>query len=114
MDAHHILERKLYPITGGYFLGNGAAVCDEHHWKCETTELTVEEVREAAGIKAPVLPDGFDPAARFDKWGNIVLEDGMREAGPLAKDDGMRRALTQGRFIGLLLPLTSKNKCFAP
>jgi hypothetical protein len=104
VDAHHVLERKLYPLTGGYFLGNGAAVCDAHHWKCETTELSVEEVRVAAGILAPVLPECLDAARRYDKWGNLLLDDGMREAGPLATDDGMRRALTQGRFIGLLLP----------
>ena len=26
VDAHHVLDRKLYP-DGGYYLGNGAAVC---------------------------------------------------------------------------------------
>ena len=25
-DAHHIIERRLFP-DGGYYLGNGASVC---------------------------------------------------------------------------------------
>lgn len=93
--AHHILERKLFP-DGGYYAGNGAAVCDDHHWQCETTELSVEAVRQAAGIVAWVLPPGFDPARRYDKWGNEVLRDGTRVAGPLVDDVGMKRALHQG------------------
>lgn len=103
-DAHHILERKLYPETGGYFLGNGAAVCDRHHWLCETTELSVDEVRRAAGVVAPVLPPGFEVGRAYDKWGNQVNADGTRRAGPLVHDTGMRRALRQGRLLHTLLP----------
>lgn len=38
VDAHHILERRLWP-DGGYYLNNGASVCAEHHMLCETTEI---------------------------------------------------------------------------
>jgi hypothetical protein len=103
-DAHHILERKLYPETGGYYLGNGAAVCGRHHWACETTEITVDAVRSAAGIRTPVLPPGFDASWNYDKWGNRVREDGLIIAGPLEHDTGMRRALHQGRVLQLLIP----------
>lgn len=103
VNAHHVLERKLYPETRGYFLGNGAAVCHEHHWGCETTELSVEVVREAAGIVVPVLPPGFDPNLVYDKWGNEVLADGYRIAGPLAHDDGMLKALRKGNVLELLI-----------
>ena len=103
VDAHHVLERKLFPDTGGYYLGNGAAVCETHHWQCESTERSVEEVRRAAGIEEPVLPPGFSQQAVHDKWGNEVSVDGLRRAGPLAGDVGMRRALTAGRVIHLLI-----------
>ena len=29
IDAHHIIERKLWN-DGGYYLNNGASVCEEH------------------------------------------------------------------------------------
>lgn len=103
VDAHHVLERKLF-VDGGYYLGNGAAVCDAHHWLCETTELSVEAVRAAAGIQSPVLPAGFDASKTYDKWGNELREDGCRVAGPLVEDDGMLKALTRGRARHLLIP----------
>jgi 5-methylcytosine-specific restriction endonuclease McrA len=34
VDAHHILDRKLF-ADGGYYLSNGASVCEQHHWDCE-------------------------------------------------------------------------------
>lgn len=103
VDPHHILERKLFN-DGGYYLGNGASVCDEHHWQCETTELSVEAVRQAASIRTPVLPDGFDAGTAYDKWGNVLRDDGLRDAGPMSQDDGMRRALQRGRVLHLIIP----------
>ncbi|KWA83726.1 hypothetical protein WL29_20375 [Burkholderia ubonensis] len=103
VDAHHIIERKLF-ADGGYYLGNGAAVCDAHHWQCETTELSVADVRAAAGIQSPVLPAGFDACKTYDKWGNELHEGGFRVAGPLAEDEGMLKALTRGRVRHLLIP----------
>lgn len=92
VDAHHILDRKLFP-DGGYYLDNGAAVCESDHWKCEATEYSVEQVREASGITEVVVPTGFDPMLEYDKWGNLVLESGRRRAGPLMNDDGCRKIL---------------------
>jgi hypothetical protein len=103
VDAHHILERKLF-ADGGYYLANGAAVCDEHHWQCERTQLSVEAVRTAAGISEVVLPAGFDPQARYDKWGNRVWPSGLRTWGPLQADTGARKALAQGGVRGLMMP----------
>lgn len=96
VNAHHILDRKLYP-DGGYYLGNGAAVCERHHILCETTHISVEATRLAARIEKPVLPPGFDPHKVYDKWGNIVINDGVILMGPLAKDTGCQRALTAGQ-----------------
>lgn len=103
VDAHHILERKLWP-DGGYYLANGAAVCARCHWRCETTEVSVAEVRRAAGIDLVLVPPGFTPGDEIDKWGNRVRTDGMREWGPLEMEPGARRALAAGGFLGLMLP----------
>lgn len=103
VDAHHILERKLFP-DGGYYLGNGAAVCEEHHWQCETTRLSVSQVRQAAGIQVPVLPPWCEPSSEYDKWGNRVWPSGLRTWGPLEQDVGARKALAAGGVLGRLMP----------
>lgn len=102
-DAHHILDRKLWS-DGGYYLANGAAVCARCHWRCETTEVGVEEVRRATGINQVLVPPGFTSGDELDKWGNRVRPDGMRAWGPLEMDAGARRALAAGGFLGLMLP----------
>lgn len=103
VDAHHILERKLF-LDGGYYLENGAAVCEEHHWQCELTQLSVEDVRKAAGIEQAVLPSGFAEQAVFDKWGNRIWPSGLRSWGPLEHDTGARKALAQAGVMGLMMP----------
>lgn len=92
VDAHHILDRKLF-ADGGYYLSNAASVCGPCHLKAEQTLITVEDLRAACGIERPALPDGFDPERRYDKWGNEIHKDGSRTPGPLFQDDGARKAL---------------------
>ena len=103
VDAHHILERKLF-ADGGYYVNNGAAVCEEHHLLCEQTTLSVEQVRAAARVAEAVLPEGFDPGVAYDKWGNRVWPSGLRSWGPLQNDTGARRALAAGGFLGYMMP----------
>lgn len=103
VDANHILDRKLYP-DGGYYLSNGAAVCGDCHLDCEYTRVSVGRVRQAAGITDPVLPPGFEQTAIYDKWGNRQWASGLRSAGPLEQDAGMRRALAAGGVLGQLMP----------
>jgi hypothetical protein len=103
VDAHHVLERKLF-TDGGYYLSNGAAVCAACHLACEYTQVSVEQVRCAAGITAPRLPVGLAPQHSYDKWGNRVWPTGLRSTGALAEDVGMRRALAAGGFLGILMP----------
>lgn len=103
VDAHHILDRKLWS-DGGYYLDNGAAVCEDDHWRCETTQWSLNEVRRAAGITQAVLPLGTEPNITLDKWGNRVWPSDMRSWGPLAHDTGARKALAQGGFLGRMMP----------
>ena len=100
VDAHHILDRKLF-ADGGYYLDNGAAVCEEHHLQCEFTLISVEKVREACKITHEVLPPEFAAHYVYDKWGNIENFDGTFNPGPLINDDGCLKALKRGGKIGL-------------
>lgn len=43
LDAHHIVSRKLFP-DGGYFLDNGATLCQKHHLQAEQGFLTKEQI----------------------------------------------------------------------
>lgn len=98
VDAHHIMDRKLFD-DGGYRLNNGAGVCNDCHFDCETTRIDVETVIAARGLSRPLLPAGFNPGLRYDKWGNQILENGTRLPGSLFDDDGCRRALLRGNVL---------------
>ncbi len=92
VDAHHILERRLWGECGGYFLSNGASVCATHHLDCESTFLSVEEVREKCGITKKILPPHFYDDVQYDKWGNIIEGD-RRFAGELFHDESVQKIL---------------------
>lgn len=94
-DAHHILERRLFS-NGGYYLNNGASVCELHHLECEKTNITVEQVRHACGIEErnKVIPEDFYRDVIYDKWGN-VLNSGWIHPGPLFWDESVQKILKQ-------------------
>lgn len=98
VDAHHILERRLFD-DGGYYLSNGASLCAAHHIAAEQTTLTVEDLRERANIDAPALPRHFYPDERYDKWGNIILPNGRRTKGELFSDESVQKILRLGGVI---------------
>lgn len=91
-DAHHIIERRLFP-DGGYYVNNGATVCESCHIRAEQTLITVEQLREAAGITKPVLPPHLYDDQRYDKWGNPILSSGKRVRGELFEDPSVQKAL---------------------
>lgn len=91
-DAHHILERRLWP-DGGYHLDNGATLCGECHIRAEQTVLSCEAIREAAGIERVVLPSHLYPDERYDKWGNTILASGLRLRGELFDDESVQKIL---------------------
>jgi len=100
VDAHHIIERRLWP-DGGYYLNNGASVCAEHHLACEQTRISVEAVREACGITSIVVPPHLYADHVYDKWGNPILANGMRLKGELFFDQSVQRVLEQGDALQL-------------
>lgn len=99
-DAHHIIERRLWP-DGGYYLANGASVCAEHHIKCETTEISVDDVRAACGITNIIVPPHLYVDQPYDKWGNPVLANGRRLKGDLFFDESVQKILAQGQVLDL-------------
>lgn len=100
VDAHHIIERRLWP-DGGYYLENGASVCAEHHIACEETRISVEEVRDVCGIKRIIVPPHLYADQTYDKWGNPVLANGQRLKGELFFDESVQKILRQGGALDL-------------
>ena len=96
LDAHHIIERRLWE-DGGYYIDNGATLCDEGpsgcHWAAEETKHTVEDVRRYAGIQTAILPDDMYHDLQYDKWGNVYMANGMRTKGPLFDDESVQKVL---------------------
>ncbi len=91
-DAHHILERRLFP-DGGYYLDNGASVCGPCHLLCEETKVSVEDLRIAAKITRTVLPPHLYDDQPYSKWGDPILPDGRRMRGELFFDPSVQKAL---------------------
>jgi hypothetical protein len=110
-DAHHIVERRLFPDQG-YYIDNGASVCEHHHKLCEQTVISTEQVREACGIKRVVLPPHLYPDHVYDKWGNPILEDGRRAVGELFFDESVQKILGQGGVLELFTPYVKYERTF--
>jgi RNA ligase-like protein len=92
VDAHHIVERRLWP-DGGYYVSNGASVCGPCHLKAESTELSCDELRERCGIKEILLPPHFYSDQPIDKWGNPILPNGQRLKGELFHDESVQKVI---------------------
>jgi hypothetical protein len=99
-DAHHILERRLFP-DGGYYVENGASLCGECHIKAEQTTLSCDDIRRACAIESVCLPPHFYEDVQYDKWGNPILENGRRLKGELFYDESVQKILTQGGVLSL-------------
>lgn len=91
-DAHHLMERRLWP-NGGYYLDNGVSLCAGCHLLAEQTALTCTRLRDAAFITSILLPPDFDDEVEYDKWGNPLWPDGTRAKGPLFYDESVQKVL---------------------
>lgn len=100
VDAHHIVERKLWP-DGGYYLANGVSVCSACHLKAEQTLIGCDELRAAAGIDHVLLPPQYTASDRIDKWGNLIGEDGTRYPGELFYSEQVQKVLREAGLIDL-------------
>ena len=100
-DAHHIMERRLWGESRGYYRDNGASLCALHHRHCEQTIISVEDVRQACGITKAVLPDHLYEDDRYDKWANPILPNGTRLRGELFFDPSVQKVLAEGDVLHL-------------
>jgi len=91
-DAHHIIERRLWP-GGGYYLENGASLCEEHHLKAESTQISCNDIREKLGIKKFPIPPHLYSDQEYDKWGNPILSNGLRLKGELFEDESVQKII---------------------
>jgi hypothetical protein len=102
VDAHHIVERKLFD-DGGYYLENGVSVCEKCHLLAEMTIISCEQLREKAGINVTVLPQLFESDYVYDKWGNMILEDDSRLKGPMFNTEQVQKILKPLIYKGLVV-----------
>lgn len=92
VDAHHLLERRLW-TDGGYDVDNLISVCAACHLKFEETAYSVEYGRHMAGITRVLVPDHLYEDQVYDKWGNPILPDGRRLRGELFEDESVQKIL---------------------
>ena len=72
VDAHHIIERRLWQDTsefGGYFLCNGASLCEEHHIAAEKNFYPPQYLWNILKIDNPIRPKSFKHNVDYTKWG---------------------------------------------
>lgn len=102
LSVHHIMERRLFD-DGGYYINNGSTLCEKCHLEAEMTLLSVEQIREKCGIqeKNKIIPDHLYTDQIYDKWGNIVLQNGSRLRGELFDDLSVQKILEQGKVLSL-------------
>jgi hypothetical protein len=104
-DAHHVMERRLFG-DGGYYIDNGVSLCGTCHLEAErTTEgYHPDDLRQLAGITKVILPDHMYPDYIYDKWGNVINNDGTRWRGELFSDESVQKVLAEGKVLSKFLP----------
>ena len=80
IDAHHIIDRKLWN-DGGYYLSNGASLCSKHHLEAEHGKITPLQCFEYMNINLADCrkPEKIDlnedeyfellQSGKLNKWG---------------------------------------------
>lgn len=94
VDAHHIIERRLFN-DGGYYINNGASVCEPCHIECEKTNISPEDLRAKIGISDIIVPEDMYQDQPYDKWGNPYFTNGKRGIGPLFFDESVQKIIKQ-------------------
>lgn len=94
-SVHHIIDRKLFE-DGGYYMNNGASLCDECHLKAENTLISCRELREKCKIEDIIYPDCLikhECIIDYDKWGNPILDDCTRLKGDFYDERKIHKTL---------------------
>lgn len=86
VDAHHIMDRKLWN-DGGYYLSNGAALCSKHHLDAEQGRITPIQCIDYMGINLHDIriPDKLIEKYEDKKYPNYDFYTLAMEAGIINK-----------------------------
>lgn len=98
VDAHHIIERRLF-LDGGYYLDNGVTLCAACHLDAEATTLSCDVLRVKAGITEVVFPPHFFSDGVYDKWGNQITDNGQRMKGELFEEEPVQKMLAPVLYL---------------
>jgi hypothetical protein len=98
-ELHHLLDPRLWE-TGSSPAENVVVVCADHKRACQSDEIPVDSIRQAAGL-APCRPPQFYSWLDYDHWGNSLYSDGRRAKGELFDQPDVQEALTATGRIGL-------------
>lgn len=102
ISVHHIIERKLFTQdfeSGGYFIDNGATLCEDCHFRAEQTIISCEDIRIASNIKSVILPDHFEPGI-YTKWGDQI-NNSERIPGEMFQDENVQKILKLANVLNL-------------
>lgn len=97
-DAHHIIDRSLFP-DGGYYIDNGVSLCPDCHILSEKTLLSCNELRDKAKIQRIILPEHLYTDTEYDKWGNPILQSGERLKGELFFESSVQKVLSDVLYL---------------
>jgi hypothetical protein len=116
VDAHHIIERRLWKDEG-YYLENGASLCEIHHRLAETGHLCPDAIRGILEVPK-VYPEGWDINKDYDKWGKVLKksnEDNTKypstsylNFSPSIVLEDEQQAINLDDFIGVPIVITIK------
>lgn len=83
VDAHHIMDRKLWS-DGGYYLTNGAALCSKHHLDAEQGRITPKQCLDymninVADVRVPdKLREEYSKSiSNFESFYRTLMLDGL-------------------------------------
>lgn len=83
VDAHHIMDRKLWS-DGGYYLTNGAALCSKHHLDAEQGRITPKQCLDYMNINVTdvCVPDKLreeysKSISNFESFYRTLMLDGL-------------------------------------
>lgn len=93
-------------------MSNVILLCDQHAHQAETTELSVKDLRQAAGITAWTVPATFEHDQEYDRYGNPVLTNGQRMKGPWLANERVRRVLEQGGMLSIFTDRVKMPRTF--
>ena len=98
--AHLLIDVSLWE-AGAFHPANGVALCQSCHFRAESTLVSPDELREAAGLRQVLLPAHFDPNLRWDRWGNVIVSRDRRLPGEIFYREDVQRVLEDAGVLAL-------------